>query len=305
LAKIEQCEICGKEVKLGWKHRLGERELIKWWGKRWCKECFGKSYLIVAKKYWDKCPLCGSEIDFEAKGIAKNYLMCRNCSAEWAVVDKFRREPEDIILHKPSADGTGASLKDLKRPFDWWMKTDLAVKLAEEAQLAKKAPLASASVEYLGGHFQYPKKTLGTLVVYNDRVKFKQKYLESEGFSIPIEQIQEVGLVRESQWHAVRGILTLGVLAKESKRYLSLRFVDKDKGLEGRPLFDFPLDVGDGRKTRISQAITEARETLVKEEKVPSKEVPEEDPLKILKLRLAKGEITKKEYEKMKKALET
>lgn len=40
-------------------------------------------------------------------------------------------------------------------------------------------------------------------------------------------------------------------------------------------------------------------------EKAPQKKAPEEDPLKILKLRLARGEITKKEYERLKKALET
>lgn len=41
-----------------------------------------------------------------------------------------------------------------------------------------------------------------------------------------------------------------------------------------------------------------------KEKKTSSKESTEEDPLKILKLKLAKGEITKKEFREMKKALE-
>jgi hypothetical protein len=36
----------------------------------------------------------------------------------------------------------------------------------------------------------------------------------------------------------------------------------------------------------------------------PKKKEPEEDPLEILKLRLAKGEITEKEFRKLKKALE-
>lgn len=40
------------------------------------------------------------------------------------------------------------------------------------------------------------------------------------------------------------------------------------------------------------------------EKKASSKESAEENPLKILKLKLAKGEITKKEFREMKKALE-
>lgn len=44
---------------------------------------------------------------------------------------------------------------------------------------------------------------------------------------------------------------------------------------------------------------------ITKSKEAPPKETPEEDPSKILKLRLAKGEITKEEYEEMKKALET
>jgi len=54
-----------------------------------------------------------------------------------------------------------------------------------------------------------------------------------------------------------------------------------------------------------SNSAKNATQTKKSFEKTRKKEAPEENPLKILKLRLAKGEITKKEYEEMKKALET
>lgn len=116
--KEKTCVVCGKELGFAPSEVNGQPV------HRECK------YLFYIGD-WEHCPLCGSEADFEPRGINKNYLKCRNCSAEWEVEAPLMGEPEKIRLHKTDVK---EELKDVSKPFNWWIKTDLA----EEIETVKK-----------------------------------------------------------------------------------------------------------------------------------------------------------------------
>lgn len=232
-----------------------------------------------------------------------------------------------IEVNRAAKFGKGGGLEftldDKRKFFLPLVKGVVDLKWDKKAQewfeaIAKVSPQVEAfqmfeGIDYLGGYTPYPKKLSGSLLLYEDKIVFQENKLRSSKvrFEIPLINITNVGVKRTSEVdvHRLAGLIlgTWVQFSKEHKTFLIIEYND-EMGMKQNPIFDFPLDAGDKKKTKIAQLIYEKLKQLKSKESTQEKEEgtfkENEDPMKVLKLRLARGEITKEEYEERKKLLE-
>ena len=131
-------------------------------------------------------------------------------------------------------------------------------------------------IYYIGGHPRYKNRTIGYIVLKPESISFKTgaASLHKMDLEIPIKPTMTIDV---------------------KKKYFVLTYEDSA---------DVPRDLvfepeGDAKR-RMPDLITRMK-YLIRKGKM-GREI--EDPLKILKIRYAKGEITEKQYKEMKKILE-
>mgnify|MGYP001155235488 CR=1 FL=1 len=160
------------------------------------------------------------------------------------------------------------------------------------------------NIVYAGGYSAYPEKHNGQLVINPTTLTFQERKGDFR-LEIPLTKIENVSVKTTSEISRLSTVLvgplwSMGFPAKS--KLVAVEYED-EMGVKQIPLFDFPLDGGDKKKGKVMRAVHEQ----LKEIKVKPKEKKisvAEDPLKILKIRYAKGEISREEYKEMKKIIE-
>ena len=165
------------------------------------------------------------------------------------------------------------------------------------------------NILYFGGHKAYPEKKNGKLIITPINLTFQETKgikLDKSGefkLDIPIEKIKEISIKKTSEISRFTSIMAgpmWGVGMPVKKTFVLVEYEDQ-YGMTQTPLFDFPVDFGSKQKGKVIRAVYDQ----MKHRKKPQEQQKEEDPLKILKLRYVKGEISKEDFEEMKKTLET
>jgi len=169
---------------------------------------------------------------------------------------------------------------------------------------------------YLGGHKRYPKpsKNLIKLNIFSDRI-------EVGGFRIPYTSINGIENVEKSKISASRvvglslvsfDLATVGALWKKDHIYTIIQYTDGFND-EQVLIFDFRESLENAQRAIYDRMISfrhlknQLSEVVEKQgvENLGSTKSEKNNPLHILKLRLAKGEITKEEYEETRKLLDS
>jgi len=188
---------------------------------------------------------------------------------------------------------------------------DVKSEFKEEKELEK--PIRGRA-RYCGGHFLHPigkSADYGNFILDNEKFTFEKIALLFSKYNwtinIPLNKIiwnevsQDTGEDFEyKQEMSASAYFATGLPVSSISRnitYLTIPYKD-EKGVIQRPRFTF-------RDEKILKKVSEFFfEKIAKIPNMNEKKVEKiEDPLKILKLRYAKGEITKKEYEEMKEDL--
>jgi len=161
---------------------------------------------------------------------------------------------------------------------------------------------------YSGGHTAHPEKHTGQLIVTPTTFTFQEIKRGKPGdfkLEILIERIEKVSVQTTSEISRLTTVLVgplWGMGFPLKSKFVLVEYED-DMDMKQTPLFDFPLDRGDKKKGRVMRTIHDHL-TKIRPKKTEEKLSEVEDPLKILKTRFVKGEITKEEYSEMKKLLE-
>jgi len=175
--------------------------------------------------------------------------------------------------------------------------------------IEKDAILCAVSCFYLGGHMEYPvelgflKKALpgqdGYLGATNDFIIFVKPAVLGKKwfFKIPFNRIDVQDVKIEfKEIHTLHGtvaaLYATGGIGLGKQNVIKIPFID-DNGVEQEPQFAIKKMKDFG--VFVNKKLNELRKKANNEDK--------KDPLQILKTRYAKGEISKTEFEKMKKIL--
>lgn len=230
---------------------------------------------------------------------------------------KFKKEK--IEKEKKEKDEFKKRQKEVKK----LEKKELKEKREEEKEERHKKireGLLFTVVRYFGGHNEYAVEDQergdgGELeltdkeAIFNRKSMFKGKRftlvmpynkIELNGLRLAKVEVkkEEVGkAMYDIFWYGT----TLGRGAK-NKILLTIAYTDDD-GILQKPSFDI-WTFGHGEKKKAFSLIYKKVKEHNKGKRKQVKEVQKEDPLQALKLRYAKGEISRKEFLKMKKDLE-
>ena len=182
----------------------------------------------------------------------------------------------------------------------------------------------------MGGHRLHPKKKFTEVYIFEDRVVIKEI-----GISIPFSAIENVENMDEQRITKTRVFLTGLIVGLLWKKKFLYTVIDYNDGLMDQTII---LDFGSGieeAQHMIYEGMIRARNSSTSKSVSmphsgapiafgqPAKQVSksegidnslnretetniagQEDPFHILKVRLAKGEISKEEYDEIRKALE-
>lgn len=119
------------------------------------------------------------------------------------------------------------------------------------------------SVEYLGGHPAYMKKSKGELRVTDVDVGFWSGLRKRQRFVIQLNDIKKVEFQEANKITLTRA-LVLGLLSlifKKKKKYLV--FYCDVAGMECGAVFDFPGGLRDRTKKKLMQTIVERKQRLL------------------------------------------
>lgn len=219
-------------------------------------------------KYFPKCPICGSEKGYGPSVFYPN-VKCKSCKAEWLLYE------DGMELKGKSVLGWDKTLLNEKHPLKFWKKLKRPKqKRPKKPKFVKKT---YSPIFYISGHPGYKNRTIGYILLKPESIAFKtgSGSLYQMDLEIPIKQVREIGI--------------------EKTKYLVLTYENSVGAIR-----DLVFKPDGGAKRRIYDLVGLVKPLIRKE--AMGKEM--EDPLKILQIRYAKGEITKEQYEEMKKTLE-
>jgi len=186
-------------------------------------------------------------------------------------------------------------------------------------------PEAKFDSKYLGGHKLYPKPLDTKVFVFSDRLE-----VEEPSLRIAYNSMSNIENADEKEISA-RPLFLVGLFAFAWKKKHTYTIIEYMDGFNEKQtlIFDFAGKLEEAQQLiyKSMLACHSAKDrlnpvTLVKlyESKIPLQKISEgsnnvfqpaktnnssEDPLHILKIRLAKGEISKEEYEEMGKMIES
>ncbi|MGA2386166.1 MAG: SHOCT domain-containing protein [Candidatus Bathyarchaeia archaeon] len=157
---------------------------------------------------------------------------------------------------------------------------------------------------YLGGHPAFTTQADGVLSLYShpvDKVVFQSDYF---GFEIPIVAVNKVKVAEGSEIDAMR-VLLVGVLALAWQRVNKIFYIEFQDSVNQPQTVVFDHSNSMDEFAESLEAVVSKSERTKPKPATPEEQIPNntEDPLHIIKIRYAKGEITKEQYEEMKRTL--
>jgi uncharacterized C2H2 Zn-finger protein len=167
-----------------------------------------------------------------------------------------------------------------------------------------KELMLELDARYLGGHSSFTHQTNGILSLYSHPLSKVVFESDDVTFEIPSYVINRVKVAEGKEIDAIR-VLLVGLVAglvwqKENKIFY-IEFQDKFLQMQ-TVVFDHS-DSMDEFADALKELMLTTREVKENEKLAQHPESRDSDPLHIIKVRYAKGEITKEQYEEMKKTL--
>ena len=170
--------------------------------------------------------------------------------------------------------------------------------ISEAVNIKPDDLLFAESGSYYGGHLEHSIEkfvdgyigiTKNSIIFVNIAIRKKNKWFIKIPFDkIIVNEIKEKMEDIYSTKETIASIYAFGGLGMKGKQnIITIPYIDKN-GIKQEPKFS----VKKKHREKFSTIFYERLTKLAK--KIKTKKVPEEDPLKILKLRYAKGEISKK-----------
>ncbi len=153
-------------------------------------------------------------------------------------------------------------------------------------------------VTYIGGHSSSSEKHVGKILLTEKELIFEDNQSANFVLKIPYQKIEKLSVKTTTEINKLRTVLAGPMWSMgfpDTNKFVLIEYVDK-VGMSQTPLFDSRNKT----KDRIMKTLYEKIKNIRKTE-AP---ITQEDPLRVLKLRYAKGEITKEEYEEIKRLLE-
>ena len=128
------------------------------------------------------------------------------------------------------------------------------------------------SVEYLGGHPLFMKKSGGELRVSDTEISFWSGIAKNKKWVVPLKDIKQVAIQDQDKITLTRALLLgfASLIFKKKKRFLVLYF--NVAGMDAGAIFDFPHDIGDSRKAAMMQTIIQRKSLLTASVSQPSQE---------------------------------
>ena len=164
-------------------------------------------------------------------------------------------------------------------------------------------------IDYAGGHSAYAEKKRGQVIITPTCYKFQEIKGGKQGdfqLDISLEKIDNISIKTTREHGGFLKTILGGPLVSMALptigKYLLIEFMD-ELGMKQTPLFDFGTDRGEKKKGKVMKAI-HSHLQKIRMQVSDQEPLEKEDPLKILKIRFAKGEIGRKEFIEMKQLLE-
>ena len=244
------------------------------------------------QKLFPTCPICKSGYGYEDSSFIPD-VKCKSCEAEWTV---FEDGLKLVISPNWLSNQT---LVGKKQSFEFWEK------LGYVEVSGKKY----SSVVYAGGNPDYMNGVTGDVTVKPCGLRYASSDASPYKMDVDIslEKLKGVEIRTAKEITFARWFLigAWSILFKEDKEYLVLTY-DDNSGLEKHMVFDFKA----GGKYELTSLISylKRKKSFNNGAQPYAKRVTDQknyQPIEILKTRYAKGEISKEQYEEMKRTLES
>jgi len=274
----------------------------------------------IIKKEIPNCPFCQQELvitgwmsstgpdSASIGGYNTWYIECTSCKAKWETevfTTQFKRNEPFMRLVRNSTKNSekGYYIKNSWLPINFW-------NVERFGKIEKAFPVA-----YFEGNPTFDQPSNGSIVLYSDALFF----VTHKGMNVEIRwedlSIAELVTQREVKWSRIILFGVWGSLWKKTEYILRIKFFENE--IERTYIFvpekwgasDYADELQDVKSSMVwdIRSLWEELNHKIKRKerkKEPSKEEVL-DPLKILQLRYAKGEITKEQYEEMKNVLQS
>jgi uncharacterized C2H2 Zn-finger protein len=211
--------------------------------------------------------------------------------------------PDDLEVYCPECGrlfkGQGKMIRHLE-------KDHLA-----KRENSKELVLALDS-RYLGGHPSFTGQSDGVLSLYKSPVNKVVFQADDFTFDVPITRITEIKVAEGKEIDAMRALLlglasplvgAASLIWQKKNKIFYIQFQDQ-LNKKQTVVFDHS-DSMDEFAQEVKSRLPEIKETNIQKTSVTQSSVLDnrEDPLQIIKVRFAKGELTKEQYADMKRIL--
>jgi hypothetical protein len=181
-------------------------------------------------------------------------------------------------------------------------EVDKWVEIISELKTGKSPSIIESFdfITYVGGHSASSKKHVGRILLKEKELIFEDNKHTDFVLRIPYQRIENLSIKTITEINRLRTFLAGPLWSMgfpDKNQFVLIEYVDH-VGIKQTPLFDSNNETKDRIMKTLYKEIKKHKE---KETKEPT---PQEDPVTVLKLRYVKGEISKEEYEEMKKPLE-
>ena len=128
------------------------------------------------------------------------------------------------------------------------------LKTGEEAEIF-------SNIVYVMGHAAYGEKAKGQIILTSQKLIFESKTVN---FEIPLEKIESLNIQTVSEISRISTLLIgpLWSMGLPQKSKLLIIQYEDEIGMKQTPLFDFPLDAGDKKKSKLMKGIYERIKAL-------------------------------------------
>ena len=252
----------------------------------------------LIKEKLSECPLCQFQdftITLSSTSIDIWEVECKSCKTSWELV--VDQTTQFLKLIHASDKQKEFYLQNSWLPLSFW-------KTPKFEKMEKAFP-----VIYVEGHPKYDRSSDGS-IVFSPNALFIVA-LNGMNLEIPWDNLSNAELLTQDEIKLKRVLLTgvlPGILWKKIEYYLTVKFLEED--IERTFLFvpvkrDMleTLDLKSSKHWDFRTLMEDLNSRRRRKEEASKEEVL--DPFKVLQLRYVKGEITKEQFEEMKKVLQS